>query len=52
VFGLGQFALGYVAIGQFGLGKYVLAQMGFGEYVWDTRGVAPAAEEFFQSLLP
>jgi hypothetical protein len=52
VFGLGQFALGYVAIGQFGLGKYVLAQMGFGEHVWDTHGVSPAAEEFFQSLLP
>jgi hypothetical protein len=52
VFGLGQFAVGYVTIGQFAAGKYVLAQMGFGEHVWDTRGVAPAAQRFFESLLP
>jgi hypothetical protein len=51
-FGLGQFAVGYVTIGQFAAGKYVLAQMGFGEHVWDTRGVAPAARQFFESLLP
>src|SRR5947199_6156111 len=50
VFGLGQFAAGYVTIGQFALGKYVLAQMGFGEHVWDTRGVSPVAQQFFESL--
>ena len=52
VFGLGQFAGGYVAIGQFALGKYALAQVGFGEHVWDTRGVSPVAQQFFESLIP
>jgi hypothetical protein len=51
VVGVGQLATGYVTIGQFALGKYVLAQLGFGEHVWDTRGVAPEAQQFFESLL-
>jgi hypothetical protein len=51
-FGLGQFTTGYVAIGQFAAGRYVLAQLGFGTDVWDTRGVAPAAREFFRWLVP
>jgi hypothetical protein len=50
--GLGQFAAGYVAVGQFGLGGYVLAQFGIGEHVWDVRGAAPAARQFFRSLVP
>jgi hypothetical protein len=52
VFGVGQFAVGYATIGQFALGKYVLAQLGFGEHVWDTRGDSPAAQQFFEALLP
>ena len=52
IFGVGQFAVGYVAIGQFALGKYVLAQIGFGEHVWDTRGVSPVAQQFFEWLVP
>jgi hypothetical protein len=52
VFALGQFSVGYAAIGQVAFGKYALAQLGFGEYVWDTRGTAPQAVRFFQSLIP
>jgi hypothetical protein len=52
IFGLGQCAVGYITIGQVALGKYVLAQVGFGEHVWDTRGVSPQAQQFFESLLP
>lgn len=52
VFGLGQFATGYASIGQLAFGHYVLAQLGFGKEVWDTRGVAPAAREFFRFLVP
>ncbi len=51
-FGLGQLATGYVTIAQIGFGKYVLAQIGFGEHVWDMRGAAPAARQFFRSLIP
>jgi hypothetical protein len=50
--GIGQFATGCVAIGQMAFGHYVLAQYGLGTYVWDMRQTAPAAEEFFRSLLP
>lgn len=50
--GLGQFVTGYVSVGQFGVGRYVLAQVGLGEHVWDTRGVSPAAEQFFRSIVP
>ena len=49
--GIGQFALGEVAVGQFAIGKYVLAQIGIGEYVWDMRGSSPEAVEFFRSLI-
>jgi hypothetical protein len=52
VFGFGQIVTGAVAIGQVGLGKYVLAQLGYGEHVWDTRGISPAAREFFRWLIP
>jgi hypothetical protein len=52
VFGFGQVVTGAVAIGQVGLGKYVLAQLGFGEHVWDTRGLSPAARDFFRWLIP
>ena len=52
VFGLGQVATGYVAIGQMALGWYVLAQGGVGKYVWDMGRAAPAAEQFYRSLIP
>jgi hypothetical protein len=52
VFGVGQFTMGYVAIGQMALGHYVLAQFGLGQEVWDIRGVSPAAQQFFRSLIP
>jgi hypothetical protein len=51
-FGFGQLATGYVAIGQIGFGSYVLAQLGYGEHVYDSRGAAPAAQQFFRWLLP
>jgi hypothetical protein len=51
-FGLGQFVTGYVAVGQIALGAYVLAQVGTGLHVWDSRGSAPAAVQFFRSLIP
>lgn len=51
-FGVGQIATGYVAIGQFAFGRYVLAQVGLGQDVWDMRGISPAAEQFFRSLMP
>jgi hypothetical protein len=51
-FGLGQIVSGHVAIGQFAFGRYVLAQLGVGAHVWDTRGVDPVAEQFFQSFFP
>ena len=50
--GLGQGATGYVAAGQAAYGHYVLAQVGYGTHVWDTRGVSPAAEQFFRQFLP
>lgn len=52
LWGTGQISTGYVAIGQIGLGKYVLAQYGIGQEVWDMRGVSPAAQKLFKSLVP
>jgi hypothetical protein len=51
VVGIGQVAVGHVAVGQIALGHYVLAQIGFGPEVWDTRGAAPAAKQFFESII-
>jgi hypothetical protein len=50
--GLGQFATGYISVGQLAIGHYVLAQFGIGKEVWDMRGAAPAAQDFFRSLVP
>jgi hypothetical protein len=52
IIAIGRLAVGGLAIGQLALGKYVLAQIGFGEHVWDTRGIAPAARNFFRPLMP
>lgn len=50
--GIGQFATGFVAVGQMAVGFYVLAQHGIGRNVWDMSGCAPAAKQFFESLMP
>jgi len=47
LFGLGQFAVGYVAIGQMAVGVYVLAQVGAGVYAWTPEYCHPAAYAFF-----
>lgn len=49
---VGQFAYSaYVTIAQFGAGHFVLAQLGYGTHVIDSRGVDPAAKEFFLRLV-